>query len=83
LLVRTFFVPWRRLSETQGGFLARGVVGVVTRVVGVGARVAVFICAVVSYVGAAVLLVAIGVLWLFAPFLVILFLIIGIRTLVV
>lgn len=80
LLARSFFVPWRRLGETQGGFFGRFIVNGMMRVVGVLARLGVFALAAVSLVllfGATL----VGfVFWLVLPFVVVLLLAVGIRS---
>ncbi len=80
LLARSFFVPWKRLGETQGNFVARAIVGVVMRAIGVTARLGLFALAALSFAAALLVALALLALWLALPFVVGFLLFIGARS---
>ena len=81
LLARSFFVPWKRLGEAQGSFIARAIVGTAMRAIGVIARLALFALFALSFVIAFFLSVLALVVWLALPLIIIFLLFIGIRSL--
>jgi hypothetical protein len=81
ILARSFFVPWKRLNEAQNGFIARVIVGISMRAIGILARLAVFAAASVSFVLLSIVSVFAFVLWLILPLIVVLLFIVGIRSL--
>src|SRR3989344_1701413 len=81
LLARSFFVPWKRLGDTQGYFIGRVIVGAAMRAIGITMRLALFALAALSF---SVVLAAVFfafVLWLTLPFIIIFLFFIGIRSL--
>ncbi len=80
LLARSFFVPWKRLGETQGNFATRAIVGVAMRAIGVTARFGLFALAAFSFAAALLAAFALLALWLALPFVVVFLLFIGVRS---
>jgi len=81
LLARSFFVPWKRLNEAHSGFLARAIVILVMRLIGILARLSVFAAATISFILLTISSVIAFVLWIVLPFVVVLLVIVGIRSL--
>lgn len=81
LLARSFFVPWKRLGETQGSFVGRAIVGVAMRAIGIVARLALFALAAFAFVVAALASLGALLVWLALPFAIAFLLFIGARSL--
>ena len=81
LLARSFFVPWKRLGETQGSFVGRAIVSAAMRAIGTLARLAVFALAALSFAGALAASLFAFVLWLALPIVIVFLLFIGVRSL--
>ena len=81
LLVRSFFVPWKRLGEAQGSFVGRAIVGAAMRAIGIVARLALFALFALSFASALCAAAIALALWLVLPILIIFLLFIGIRSL--
>lgn len=81
LILKTFFVPWKRLGEAQGMWVGRFVVNSAMRVIGVGMRLLLLVCAAGSFVLLACLIIIAFALWLALPFVIIILFMVGIRAL--
>lgn len=81
LLARSFFVPWKRLGESQGSFVGRVIVGSAMRAIGVIARLALFALAVFAFALAVLASLGALFLWLTMPFTIAFLLFIGVRSL--
>lgn len=81
LILKTFFVPWKRLGEAQGMWVGRVVVNSAMRVIGVGMRLLLFSCALVSFVLLACAVIIALALWLALPLVIIILFMVGIRAL--
>lgn len=81
LLARSFFVPWKRLGETQGSFVGRAIVGAAMRAIGVVARLVLFALAAFAFGVAALASFGTLLLWLALPFAIVFLLFIGARSL--
>lgn len=77
LLARSFFVPWKRLGESQGSFIGRAIVGTAMRAIGVVARLALGALAAFAFVVAALASFGALLLWLALPFMIAFLLFIG------
>lgn len=80
LLARSFFVPWKRLNEAHSGFLARAIVVLIMRIIGILARLSVFAAAAISFILLAVASVIAFFIWIVFPLAVVLLAIAGIRS---
>lgn len=81
LILKTFFVPWKRLGESQGAWMERVVVNSTMRVIGVCMRILLLASAAVSFVLLAGVVVIAFALWLVLPIIIIVLLVVGIRAL--
>lgn len=82
LILKTFFVPWKRLGEAQGAWVGRIVVNSAMRVIGVCMRLLLLVCAALSFVLLACAVVVALALWLALPFVIVILLVVGVRALI-
>lgn len=83
LIFKTFFVPWKRLGESQGAWVGRIVVNSAMRVIGVCMRLLLLACAAVSFALLTCAVIIAFALWLALPFVIIILLAVGIRALLI
>lgn len=83
LILKTFFVPWKRLGESQGSLIGRLIVNGMMRIIGIAMRLLVFVCAAVLFVVLTAAVLVAFVLWIALPVILIVLLVVGIRALTV